>query len=342
MSKFRGPLFVVGMPRSGTKLLRDLLNQHPEIYIPTSESHFIPHFFHLFGSPPDLSSKAVRDQFYDELTKRNFFTQMERQGLVLTRESIDEIPDKTSWDSIFSTIFKFYAATDKENPIIWGDKTPSYINCTLLLKRGFGNARFIHIVRDPRDCSLSVRNAWSKNIFRAAHQWRKGIEKINEDAQALGSDYMEITYEDLLSHPVQALSRICHFLDIEFTPSMTKLGRATENLGSAKGKLDIVGTNQNKYLTELAPRQVKRIEEIVYPAIRFTNYSLENFVGYNPLSTFELKILAVRDGLTSLAFHIKERGIINGIRYFYDFHGRNPVNMFYSILRRRLNLRIKL
>lgn len=38
-----GPLFIVGMPSSGTKkLLRDLLNRHSWIAIPDNESHFIP------------------------------------------------------------------------------------------------------------------------------------------------------------------------------------------------------------------------------------------------------------------------------------------------------------
>jgi hypothetical protein len=55
-SPFRGPLFVVGMSWSGTKLLRDLLNQHPQIGIPPSESRFLPAVIERFGSIPDLLS----------------------------------------------------------------------------------------------------------------------------------------------------------------------------------------------------------------------------------------------------------------------------------------------
>jgi len=48
---FTGPLFILGMPRSGTKLLRDLLNRNPKIGVPTSETDFIPYLIKPFGNP---------------------------------------------------------------------------------------------------------------------------------------------------------------------------------------------------------------------------------------------------------------------------------------------------
>ena len=52
-----GPFFIVGSPRSGTGLLRDLVRAHPAIEIP-SESHFIPAFFHGYRDP--LSERTAR------------------------------------------------------------------------------------------------------------------------------------------------------------------------------------------------------------------------------------------------------------------------------------------
>jgi hypothetical protein len=42
VASWTGPLFIIGMPRSGTKLLRGLLEQHPRVRVPTIETEFFP------------------------------------------------------------------------------------------------------------------------------------------------------------------------------------------------------------------------------------------------------------------------------------------------------------
>mgnify|MGYP000529984615 CR=1 FL=1 len=68
--KFKGPLFIVGMPRSGTKLLRDLLNQHPKIHIAEIETHFLPFWFSQWKEFGDLSEK---ENFYSLRKWKKFF-----------------------------------------------------------------------------------------------------------------------------------------------------------------------------------------------------------------------------------------------------------------------------
>jgi len=80
---FRGPLFVVGVSRSGTKLLRTLLNQHPKIGLPVVESKFIPHMVKRFGNPPAFATEEEFQQFYTELTQTKFFVRMKERGKVL-------------------------------------------------------------------------------------------------------------------------------------------------------------------------------------------------------------------------------------------------------------------
>lgn len=62
------PIFISGMPRSGTKLLRDILNNHSKISIPDSETHFIPEFIRAFGMEYNLNDvnnlRAALNRFY--------------------------------------------------------------------------------------------------------------------------------------------------------------------------------------------------------------------------------------------------------------------------------------
>ncbi|MCK5099057.1 MAG: sulfotransferase, partial [Desulfobacteraceae bacterium] len=57
-TEFNGPLFIVGMPRSGTKLFRDLLNNHSKVGIPPNESHIIPYFYNRFDKYMDIHCQA--------------------------------------------------------------------------------------------------------------------------------------------------------------------------------------------------------------------------------------------------------------------------------------------
>ena len=64
--QFAGPLFLLGMPRSGTKLLRTLLNAHPAIHIAQVETHFIPYWHANWDSYDDLADLQNFRKFYDK------------------------------------------------------------------------------------------------------------------------------------------------------------------------------------------------------------------------------------------------------------------------------------
>lgn len=318
--EFSGPLFIVGMPRSGTKLLRDLLNRHPKIGIPIVESHFIPYMIRKFGWEPEIRTKSDLKNFYQEFTLTTFFWNTKELGQVLTLEELQQCADLSSWSSIFEFILKFYASTNKDDGFIWGDKTPGYINYLYLLKTLYPQARFVHIYRDPRDYALSVKNAWGKSIFRAGYVWKLSLESAREAGLKIGGDYKEIKYEELLSSPEDVLTNLCDFIDCQFLPEMLTLERPSENYGNAKGYTKILEDNFGKYKEHLPNNSQKRLEEIVYPLATELGYKMEFGTHHKPLNFFQLKILNIYDGLASVNFHIKEKGIIQGIQYFILHH----------------------
>ena len=66
---FTGPIFLVGMPRSGTKLLRALLNAHPDIHIPLNETEFLPTWERRWASFGDLADHRRFVDFYAQVTQ---------------------------------------------------------------------------------------------------------------------------------------------------------------------------------------------------------------------------------------------------------------------------------
>ena len=75
-----------------------------------------------------------------------------------------------TWAIFFESILRYYGVKD-EVEIRFGDKTPGYILHLTLLKEIWPDIKMVHIIRDPRDYSASVRQAWGMSLMRAAHRW---------------------------------------------------------------------------------------------------------------------------------------------------------------------------
>ena len=316
--KFGGPLFIVGMPRSGTKLLRDLLNRHPRVGIPLSESQFIPHFAARF--PPDANSSSASvdfiDQFHTMLAQTVFYQNMRRiTGREITREQLADNVDDCSLGSVFKAVLQYYAPADCDENPIWGDKTPAYMMHIPLLQSIFPDARFLHIIRDFRDCSLSISRAWSQNIERAAEKWRRCIAVAREDGARIGDSYMEIKYRDLLLKPEDTLQRVCTFIDCRFIPDMLSLKEPREGLGDAKGYTTIKSDNLDKYEERLTKDKIKRLEEICYPMARQLGFPCHSATQFRPLHPIHFLALGVRDRLASIVIYARRKGVIRGVRY---------------------------
>ena len=95
MNKFNGPVFIVGMPRSGTKLFRELLNNHSKLAFPPNESEILPYWsknWHVYG---DLTKFENFKRFYDEdvnesysLTANNSSEKLEFSNFDLYKDTV--------------------------------------------------------------------------------------------------------------------------------------------------------------------------------------------------------------------------------------------------------------
>src|SRR3712207_7075395 len=99
---------------------------------------------------------------------------------------------------VFEALVRHDVGAPRGSDLIWGDKSPMYTEHIGLLAELYPQARFIHIVRDARDCCLSAHNAWRKNMVRWAQRWAEGVTKARADGRRIPDRYLEIRYEDLL------------------------------------------------------------------------------------------------------------------------------------------------
>ena len=203
--------FVVGSARSGTTLVRMMLNAHEDIAVPP-ESRFIVELW--------------RDE--EEVEADGFLRALENHKRWPAWEtSIDavraQLPGgaRVSFATAIEASYRAYA--QERGKTCWGDKTPRYVESIPLLARLFPKAKFIHQVRDGRNVALSYADVpfGPKNVGKAAKLWARRVVAGIRDGRPLGpTRYKELRYEDLVADAERSVKGLCSFLDVAYDPGM--------------------------------------------------------------------------------------------------------------------------
>jgi Sulfotransferase family len=227
--------FVVGVGRSGTTLLRMMLDSHSEIAMPP-ETHFIPQFIQASGKlrySPATMTKAI---VHDQRRRWNDFG-IEEADLLAAFEAVE--PFNTT--DALRAFYSLYA--EKHGKTRWGDKTPDYVRKMKKIQNTLPEARFIHVIRDGRDAGLSQNSRIAKRgkdpipPKEMARRWRKRIVKSRIDSEEV-HHYIEVRYEDLITDTEGVLRRVCDHIEIDFDPAMLSYHeRAGERLQEMAGAL---------------------------------------------------------------------------------------------------------
>lgn len=216
------PIFVVGMPRSGTTLLSRLLSAHSNICI-APESHLLNYWMTRF--PPEaIISKEGLKSFWQTFINSERFGYFELDAVplhdsVFTEEhktGAGEIKDK--YRALFSCLLKQYA--EKRNKPRWGEKTPAHYAHIEQLLTWYPNAQIIYMVRDPRSVAASMAKVpWGGNdIVAHALRWRDSIEHLQRWSQ--DPRVCQVRYEALATSPESSIREVCGFLREQFETAM--------------------------------------------------------------------------------------------------------------------------
>lgn len=315
-NKFSGPLFLVGMPRSGTKLLRSLLNEHEKISIMDIETEFLIYWKTNWQKFGDLSKFDNFNRFYKKNINMSYFKMLNDRNDQISCVQWYNMCDKYDVSGVFEALIRHDTSAEKDTNIIWGDKSPSYTKRMAELKELYPNAKIIHIVRDVRDYCLSINKAWKKNMVRAAQRWSDDVSGAIECGRNLdSSSYYEIKYEALLENPEQELKKICNFLNIGYRDNMVQLSLPSENIGDAKGETKIIKGNINKYNKYLSESEIEKIERVSITLLRKLNYSTSYSGKEIKINNTRMWIYKIFDGANLIISEAKNRGVIGALKY---------------------------
>lgn len=199
MSNF--PFFIVGCGRSGTTLLRTLLNRHPDVGIPL-ESLFIIDYL---KASEDAEISVLNRMLLEEPEIREW--------------GIDPSPETLEGsESVSESIARLHELYIRpEGKSRWGQKTPRFVRYMDLLIKHFPDARFVHLVRDPRAVANSLIHSdvhWS-NAYYAALRWNRDVS-MGLDFEIRHPDrVLRVTYEDLVQDAENVMGDVSDFLELE-------------------------------------------------------------------------------------------------------------------------------
>jgi hypothetical protein len=214
------PFFVIGFQRSGTTLLRVMLDSHPQVSVPLDVTGLWWRFEARLPRYGDLAAEANRRALVADLLGE------ERIRLWKATLTVDQVlggATRAGYPGIIEGFYRAYAAHQGKSA--WGDKDPGNLVRLHVLNRWFPDCRVVHLIRDGRAACLSLKaQAFGPDdLLDCACAWREEVGWARRMGELLGPDrYLELTYERLLDDPARELGLVTAFLGFPYAAEMLR------------------------------------------------------------------------------------------------------------------------
>ena len=246
MNFIDNPVFVCGHRKSGTTLLISLLDNSENLLTYPDDSGFFYLYHPGFTGPgvprveklARLANAVIRENLgYTvndpciPLDAREHLKSCQEECATIIERSISE--DLSLRGSLIELMHAFHSSffPKKTNISRWVEKTTSTEIYALELIDCFPEAKFIHLLRDPRDNWASLKSHWfsryqeyndelARLLQSLLERGRLGMQMANANKNSIGDNYHIVKFEDLVEKPDQTLSAITDFLEIDLTSTM--------------------------------------------------------------------------------------------------------------------------
>ncbi|HTS91722.1 MAG TPA: sulfotransferase [Stellaceae bacterium] len=208
--------FVGGLAKSGTTWVQLLLDGHPQVSC-SGELHLCNRLFPALKSTLEAHNALLLEK------TRTLFAETAPEPPLFAAEELQFL--------FASAVLLLLAARASDETVLAvGEKTPENAQFLARLGQIFPTARFIHVVRDPRDAAVSawfhvlrtipeetrLHFASASDYFRYyVQQWVAQVRLGEEFGRRHPHRYVEVTYEALSAEPEPALAALLRFLGVD-------------------------------------------------------------------------------------------------------------------------------
>lgn len=275
------PVQMIGTQRSGSNLLRLMLNQLTGVSAP-HPPHILERFYPLLPAYNDLSVPSNFELLVTDVCRLVEYNPVPWTGVNLRVKEIIARCHRPQLTEIFRVIYEMRAET--ENAKIWICKSLVNIRFADELEKHGVNPLYIHLYRDGRDVALSFKKAivGEKHMYHIARQWKEEQEASLQLADKLGSKrVLKVRYEDLLAAPEHELKKICSFIGASYQAEAMDYYHSDESHKTALSGVmwenvekPVISDNYNKYKKELSPEDILIFEQVAGDTLQKLGYTL--------------------------------------------------------------------
>lgn len=291
-------MLIIGTERSGSNLLRLVLNSHSRIAVPHP-----PHFMRYLAPVADA---------YGDLTVEDNRRRLVRDAGLLLERHISPWPHRIDRDlavaraapSLFGVVAEFYEQyRQAEGKARWGCKSTFMVDHVADVLAQYPAARFIWLVRDPRDVAASARRA----VFGHCHPyltavlWTRQQRTASAALARYGPEVVHrLRYEDLVQEPVAAITRMCGWLGESPEPAMfahdrTPQAQALASLSESwrNAARPVTAASVGTWRGRLGPPEVAQVQAVAGPMMAKLGYTAATGL---PAAAVPPALLRLREG----------------------------------------------
>lgn len=264
------PIFMIGTQRSGSNLLRLMLNQLPDIAAP-HPPHILQRMMPLEKGYGDLSKTKNFKQLVEDVCKLVELNPVPWEGVKLDRKDVAARCRNHSVVAVFGAVYD--AMADQGKTGNWCCKSLANVGYLKELEAYYGDAaRYIYLYRDGRDVAVSFRKAvvGEKHPYHIANEWGATQRSALTNRKNIDPKrFYNLSYETLTGSPEKAMRGLCDFLGVTYTDSMLDFHESDEAKRAASSSelwgnvvKPVMADNSNKFLREMSSEGI-RIFELV-------------------------------------------------------------------------------
>ena len=288
------PIFIIGVPRSGTTFLYKVISAHPDVswftsndlvdLIPSSQhesiiSNWLKLKFEI-GKVPHNEENFFASIAYRKSRGKGIRKPVAIEGETFWREFFglkytEYLPDPKKHDML-NKLEKFISKNQKSRFL---NKAPLHCMRLFALQKCFPDAKFINIYRDPRsviassikrdvdegifDTGISIPNIKKVQNLPQIEKWSWFYKEIMNyildfSQKQSNDDFFSVKYEELLINPINTVTKILNFSELSIPPSISNL-------------IPPIQETTEKWKDKLTSKDQKIMAEIILPVLQKMN-----------------------------------------------------------------------
>ena len=280
-------IFMIGTQRSGSNLLRLMVNQLPSVAAP-HPPHILVRMMPLveagaYGGLRDAESLLNLTEDVCRLVELNPIpwkdVKLDRHAVIANCRAPTLLG---IMEAVYDELARAWGADD------WCCKSMANIHYLPEIETHFDEPRYIYLYRDGRDVALSFKNAivGEKHVYHIAREWARTQRlALALEPNVPGDRFFKVGYEQILEYPEKTMKKLCRFLGREYDSGMldffesgeAKSAASTSNLWGNVSR-PIMKSNYGKFLTQSSPEESRIFESVagdVLDKLGYRRYYIE-------------------------------------------------------------------